>query len=98
MRKLPQIYQCAPETIKTNNKNKCIVENVFVEEECSNTQTIIDEVFSELGYPFNILLTITTKEFEKTTSLIAKTKENIFTIDNEIIPISEILSIKRKKN
>ena len=98
MRKLPRIYQCAPETLNANNKKKCIVEKSFVEEKDNNIQNIIDEVFLDLGYPFNILLTITTKDFEKTTSLIARTKENVFTIDNEIIPISEILSIKRKKN
>lgn len=97
MKKLPKIYKENNQQIKVNNKTKCIIGLNNDKYEDSNLN-IINDVFSSLGHPFNILLTIKTKKEEKTTSLIGKTEEAIITLDNEIIPIAEILSITRKKN
>ena len=97
MKKLPKIYKEDNLQIKVNNKTKCIVE-LNNEEYKENNLKIINDIFSGLGYPFNVLLTIKTKKEEKTTSLIGKTEKAIITLDNEIIPIAEILSITRKKN
>lgn len=97
MKKLPKIYKEDNLQIKVNNKTKCIVE-LNNEEYKENNLNIINDIFSGLGYPFNVLLTIKTKKEEKTTSLIGKTEKAIITLDNEIIPIAEILSITRKKN
>lgn len=97
MKKLPKIYKEDNLQIKVNNKTKCIVE-LNNEEYKENNLNIINDIFSGLGYPFNVLLTIKTKKAEKTTSLIGKTEKAIITLDNEIIPIAEILSITRKKN
>ena len=97
MKKLPKIYKEDNLQIKVNNKTKCIVE-LNNEEYKENNLNVINDIFSGLGYPFNVLLTIKTKKEEKTTSLIEKTEKAIITLDNEIIPIAEILSITRKKN
>ena len=97
MKKLPKKYKEDNLQIKVNNKTKCIVE-LNNEEYKENNLNIINDIFSGLGYPFNVLLTIKTKKEEKTTSLIGKTEKAIITLDNEIIPIAEILSITRKKN
>ena len=97
MKKLPKIYKEDNLQIKVNNKTTCIVE-LNNEEYKENNLNIINDIFSGLGYPFNVLLTIKTKKEEKTTSLIGKTEKAIITLDNEIIPIAEILSITRKKN
>jgi hypothetical protein len=97
MKNLPKIYKENNKLIKSHNKTKCIV-GVNNDEYESGRLNIIDDVFKGLGYPFNILLKIKTKKEEKITSLIGKTDEAIITLDNEIIPISEILSITRKKN
>lgn len=97
MKKLPKIYKEDNLQIKVNNKTKCIVE-LNNEEYKENNLNVINDIFSGLGYPFNVLLTIKTKKEEKTTSLIGKTEKAIITLDNEIIPIAEILSITRKKN
>ena len=97
MKKLPKIYKEDNLQIKVNNKTKCIVE-LNNEEYKENNLNIINDIFSGLGYPFNVLLTIKTKKEEKTTSLIGKTEKAVITLDNEIIPIAEILSITRKKN
>lgn len=97
MKKLPKIYQLDNQRIKVNNKKQCIV-GVDADIYEGYNSNLIDEIFSGLGYSFNVLLKIKTKEGEKITSLIGKTKDAIITIDNEIIPMSEILSITRKKN
>ena len=84
MKKLPKIYKEDNLQIKVNNKTKCIVE-LNNEEYKENNLNIINDIFSGLGYPFNVLLTIKTKKEEKTTSLIGKTEKAIITLDNEII-------------
>ena len=99
MKKLPKIYQNKIDKNIFNNKEKCYVEtNGYIEESNNEINISLDEVFSGLGYSYNIPLIIKTKEKEFKTSLIAKTKKNIVTIDNEVIPIDEIISIKKKKN
>ena len=99
MKKLPKIYQNKIDKNIFNNKERCYVETRnYIEETNEESNISLDEVFSGLGYSYNISLIIKTKEKEYNTSLIAKTKKNIITIDNEVIPIDEIISIKKKKN
>lgn len=99
MKKLPKIYQNKIDKNIFNNKEKCYVEtNKHIGESADEMDISLDEVFSGLGYSYNIPLIIKTIEKEYKTSLIAKTKKNIVTIDNEVIPINEIISIKKKKN
>ena len=99
MKKLPKIYQTEILKKITNNKKKCYVkvlkDNV---EEHSTSDITLDEIFSGLGYSYNIPIIITTKSKIYNTSLIAKTNRNLITIDNELIPISEVISIKKKKS
>ena len=101
MKKLPHIYHGNLDSINTNNKKQCIVAEKYEKEkndvEESNIH-LIDQVFSSMGYSFNIPLCIKTQNEEKITGLVAKTKDAIITLENEIIPLSEILSITRKKN
>lgn len=99
MKKLPKIYQ--NEILKeiNNNKTRCYVvtANELPPIQAESTITL-DEIFSGIGYSYNIPIILTTKKGTYNTSLIAKTKKNIITIDNELIPISDIVSIQKKKN
>lgn len=99
MKKLPKIYQNEFNKKISNNKKTCYIKNeeqALVEPMTEiKIKKIIDEVFSGLGYSYNIPLTITTKTKEYQTSLIAKTKNRVVTLDNDIIPLSEIISIKK---
>ncbi len=95
MKKLPNIYQNNLTKEIFNNKKNCYCEKKREEPQIDN---IINEVFSTLGYPYNIQLEIKTKEKSYDTSLIAKTKTSLITIDKETIPISEVISIQKKKN
>lgn len=98
MKKLPKIYQVDINKTICNNKKNCYVENQSPNMSLSELKTILNEVFSGYGYAYNIPLIIKTTKKEYQTTLIAKTKKNIVTIENEVIPISEILSIEKKKN
>lgn len=102
MKKLPKIYQAGLNTkITNNNKRTCYVGQEALRQEDSKKTDItevLNEVFSGIGYSFNTPVLITTPDKTYDTSLIAKTKTNIITIDNEIIKLSDITNIEIKKN
>lgn len=97
MKKLPSIYHNEKNTF-CNNKKNCYCEKHEIRKTNENINTILDEIFSGLGYSYNIPLEIKTKTKTYITSLIAKTKTNLITIDNEIIPLTEVVSVQKKKN
>ena len=99
MKKLPKIYQADQNKKINNNKKICyleINEKKYKEEpnqkqepelEEKNIEEVLEEIFSGIGYSYNIPITIKTHDKTYNTSLIAKTKKNLVTLDNEIIPI-----------
>lgn len=97
MKKLPEIYKNNITKAIKNNKEICHLKNI--EEKSSNLEIkdILDDVFNGIGYSYNIPLIINTYNKTYQTSLVAKTKENIVTLDNEIIAIKDIISIKKLK-
>ncbi len=102
MKKLPKIYQAGfNKKINNNNKKSCYVDQEVIHQESTKTPDIteaLNEVFSGIGYPFNTPVLITTADKTYDTSLIAKTKTSLITIDNEIIKLSDITNIEIKKN
>ncbi|MDD5887870.1 MAG: hypothetical protein PUC82_00015 [bacterium] len=103
MKKLPKVFQNEISKNINNNKKVCYLkeENKNVSDPITSNQTItdtLDEIFSGLGYSYNIPVIIKTKTKTYDTSLITKSRINIITIDNEVIPISDIISINIKKN
>lgn len=93
MKKLPSIYKN-----EINKKIKNNREVTYIKEEQQNINEIIDSIFNGLGYSYNIPLIITTKNKVYETSLISRSKTNINTLDNDSIPINEIISIERKSS
>lgn len=99
MKKLPKIFQNDFSKTINNNKKICYLKN-----DNNNTynlrmiNSVLDEIFNGLGYPYNISVIINTDSKIYNTSLIARDKENIITLDNEIIPIKDIISIEIKKD
>ena len=68
------------------------------EDRSVNTTSVEDElnsIFNSLGYSYNIPVELVTKTSTYHTSLVAKTKENVLTIDNQTIPIRDIVRITR---
>lgn len=93
MKKLPSIYKN-----EINKKIKNNREVTYIKEEKQNINEIIDSIFNGIGYSYNIPLIITTKDKIYETSLISRNKKNINTLDNQSIPISEIITIERKSS
>lgn len=93
MKKIPKLYKVDNDKIKDNNQLQC---NIKKEEKIS-VKRQLDEIFSGLVYPYNISVEIITKDKKYDTSIIARTKDHILTLENHIIPIKEIISIKKKK-
>ena len=99
MKKLPKIYQNEFTKQINNNKKSChVTTNTIEDTKMVPISEILDQVFSGIGYAYNIPLEIKTTKKIYNTTLIARTKTNIVTLENEIIPISEIITIKEKKN
>ncbi|MBO5141690.1 MAG: hypothetical protein J6C46_01600 [Clostridia bacterium] len=93
MKKIPKLYKVDNNKIKDNNQLQC---NIKKEEKIS-VKKQLDEIFSGLVYPYNVSVEIITKDKKYDTSIIARTKDHILTLENHIIPIKEIISIKKKK-
>lgn len=99
MKKLPKIYQGEFTKKINNNKNTCYLDlnEKTIKPPQANTTILetITEIFSGLGHAYNIPVTITTKDQVYETSLIAKTKKYVVTLDNETIPIEDIITIEK---
>ena len=97
MKNLPELY-------KNNNmnpidKNKKVYYMKKKDSRELNNNSVEDEldsIFHSLGYSYNIPIELVTTKGIYYTSLVTKTKENVVTIDNQIIPISEIRRVIRK--
>ena len=95
MKKLPNIFQNEFNRNIKNNK-----EIAYVKEEKNDIDeinNIINLLFNGTTYAYNIPIIIKTNNATYNTSLISRTKTTIMTLDNNIIPINEIISIERKK-
>lgn len=109
-KKLPKIYQSTfSHTIDNNNRifysayqQPIITENAVSsskKEEPIRVKSIeeeVEELFHTTGYVFNIPVEITTNQRKIETKIAGKLNHTLITLDNEKIPISSIISIKRK--
>ena len=62
----------------------------------TNIEEILDQIFKE-KYPFNIKVLLKTNTKELETYLIKRNENTITTLDEEIIPINEIIDLTIKK-
>ncbi len=100
MKKLPGIYHKDINRNISNNQDVC-----YAKEEIknisnninTNIEKILDNLFKEDGYIFNKPLIITTKDKSYDTAIVKKTNNKIFTLTDDIIDISDIISIERTK-
>ena len=90
MKKLPELYKNTNISL-TNNKKYCYVEeqtnNQSIEEIQNKIKNIIHETNSNQ-------VIIKTKDNEYKTIIVAKVNNNIITLNNDKIPINEIISIE----
>mgnify|MGYP007069953061 CR=1 FL=1 len=88
MKKLPTIYKQEYKSFH-NNQKICYVTN---QDEIENKVNMIFDALGPIQYK-KIFIQTTTKEYN--TYIINKTDKELITIQNEKIPIQDIISIKR---
>lgn len=100
MKKLPKVYKNNIDKNIKNNKSVCYVKEELRNTDSSKNTSVkeqLDIIFSGMGYSYNIPITIKTDEKIYNTSLIAKTKKYVVTLDNDVIQIDNIKSITINK-
>ena len=96
MKKLPELYKNESLSPKDNNKKSVKVEESVIQE--NNIYEELHNIFHGIGHAYNNPVTIKTKDKVYNTYLVAKTKTSIITLENETIPIEEIIYLKSNKN
>ena len=76
-----------------NNKEYCLLTNI---ENNNDIENELNKVFNSFNNIYNTKVKIITKDRNIDTYLISRTKNNIMTINKEIIPIKEIIDLKIK--
>lgn len=100
MKKLPGIYRNSINRDISNNQDVCYVDKELRdtnENISTNIEEEIDNLFKEDGYVFNKPLLIRTHDKEYDTAIVKKDKNKIYTLTEDIINISDIISITRTK-
>ncbi len=105
MKKLPKIYQNKIDKVINNNKKIDYVKkdsnkkNIISDRmSSSEINSIIDGIFNEDGYSFNIPVIIQTNTKRYETSLITRTNGYILTFDHGKIKVEDIYFIQRKNS
>ena len=84
---------CKNSNIIGNNKESCLLTNI---ENNNDIENELNKVFNSFNNIYNTKVKIITKDRNIDTYLISRTKNNIMTINKEIIPIKEIIDLKIK--
>ena len=101
--KLPGVFPGKVNKNSGNNKNfsysKEEVNEVFSKPIVQkNIKQKLNKIFNSSNYVYKADVEITLKDKTITRRIIGKNKTHVITIDNELIPISDILDIKIKKD
>jgi len=76
---------------ETNNNDNTMNNNIKM----IMVRKKINDLFNSDNFVYKVNVIITTPEGDKKCTLIAKNNDNLLTINNESIPISEIIDIKK---
>ena len=88
MTKLPKIYKADISKKITNNKSIC-----YINKNSNNTLEVLDYIFNNNHYPYNIRVKILTNNKEYDTYIISRDSKFIMTLDNDFIRIKDIKNI-----
>lgn len=91
MNKTSNIYKCSIDREIRNNKEYCYLENIKE----NDINKDLDKLFNSLGPLYRKKVIIKTKLREFETYVYKRNKETIMTKELEIIPIKDIISLKR---
>ena len=98
MKDLPKVFQNKIDK-KINNNERVYYSNNKKEEVIANKTILqkINEIFSSPNYIYKANVEITLKDKKVTKRIIGRNKNYIITMDNTLIPISDIVDIKSIK-
>ncbi len=102
-KKLPNVFVNKNIGIVKNNKEQYYSkEDSFISNSNSNNnikmimiRKKINDLFNSDSFVYKVRVVVTTGEGDKEYTLIAKNNDSLLTIDNERIPIDDILDIKK---
>ena len=98
MKKLPKLYTNTFDKKIDNSKEYITVRESVVEEDKLNRYDInkkIDMIFKSKNYIYKVNVLIKFNDREMNATLIGKTNDNLITIDNKLIKITDIYDIKK---
>ena len=100
MKDLPKVFHNKID--KNFNNNRCVFysNNTYEEDRSVDTRTVlqkINEIFSSPNYVYKANVEITLKDKKITKRIIGRNKNYIITMDNDLIPITDIIDIKSLK-
>ena len=90
MKKLPKLYKNY--NTSNNNKNYCYLKNI---EDNNTTTDELNKILNISKHIYDIKYEINTKDKKYITYIISKTKDAIYTLEDEKILINDIISIKK---
>lgn len=100
MKELPKVFHNKIDKKFDNNRSVFYSNNTYEEDRSVDTRTIlqkINEIFSSPNYVYKANVEITLKDKKVTKRIIGRNKNYIITMDNDLIPISDIVDIKSTK-
>lgn len=103
MKDLPKVFHNTINKKINNNEsvfysnNQKIDENINNKSDSKNILQKINSIFSSPNYVYKANVEITLKDKTITKRIIGRNKNYIITMDNDLIPIQDIIDIKTKK-
>jgi hypothetical protein len=97
---LPKVFQNNVNKDFKNNNNVFYSRNSAIQNEVKDSKTIlqkINDIFSSQNYVYKANVEITLKDKKITKRIIGRNKNYIITMDNMLIPITDIVDIKSIK-
>lgn len=100
MKDLPKVFQNNVNKEFKNNNSVFYSRNYIIQNEVKDSKTIlqkINDIFSSPNYVYKANVEITLKDKKITKRIIGRNKNYIITMDNMLIPITDIVDIKSIK-
>lgn len=100
MKELPKVFHNKIDKKFDNNRSVFYSNNTYEEDRSVDTRTVlqkINEIFSSPNYVYKANVEITLRDKKVTKRIIGRNKNYIITMDNDLIPINDIVDIKSTK-
>lgn len=100
MKDLPKVFHNKIDKKFDNNRSVYYSNNNYDDNTITDTRTIlqkINDIFSSSNYVYKANVEITLKDKKVTKRIIGRNKNYIITMDNDLIPINDIMDIKATK-